>query len=72
MNVTSISLLLDGAGVAQESSDRSQRGAKYAAMLCMSAMDPTAAHKDAAFRGLRDFVLRRRCTTVPNNALSAL
>ncbi len=44
----------------QESGDRSQRGAKYAAVLCLGAIDPSAINRDAAFRGLLEYVGRRR------------
>jgi len=44
----------------QEQADRSQRAAKYAAVLALAGVDPVAAHQNASFRFLVDYVRRRR------------
>lgn len=44
----------------QEQADRSQRAAKYAAVLALAGVDPVVAHQNASFRFLVDYVRRRR------------
>ena len=44
----------------QEQADRSQRAAKYAAVLGLAAVDPVVAHQNASFRFLSEYVRRRR------------
>ena len=46
--------------VLQEQADRSQRAAKYAAVLALAGVDPVVAHQNASFRFLVDYVRRRR------------